>query len=650
MADSAQTLIRAVDQTGPAWMSAQRNAAAAIAGIKGMIPGLAAALSAAGFINMVKGSIDAMDRLNDLSKTTGLTAEALAGLQLAAKQSGGDLDSIAASVNKLAVEMGKAPEKFRELGITAKDPLEAFKQLADILNRIEDPQQRAAVAAAALGKSWQGAMPLLSEGSQKIDEMVRAGTKLSGVTNDSVRQAAAFNEQLDVLNTTLGATATKIVGDMLPALNHIAKAMNQAAQEGKGFWRTMGDGVATFLTGDDLHKANVEFAKMADRAWVLQNQILKATNNKDAGEVLRLQGMLDAVNGRLKLLRGYREMLEGENKATGSGSSATGGANGASKSDAAAKFLGTNTVSLEERKALQREIDQYNEHVRALEQAQQQRSIEQRLKNMDDLRDAELKAARDKIELDQAILAHNREVEAAEEASTAARIAARMGALDAGKAVADSLMSETQRENLAYAERLTNLKLYLESANLAQAESNAMLAQAQLEHEASLGSIAAQAAVERRKFAELSAMQQAKTYIGILTTLTASTAQKNREMFELNKVASIANAIMYTFEGANKAIGQGGIFGLGMASIIIAAGLANVAQIASTSFGSGAAPSAGGGGAGVTPVNQVPSVPVGGGGQTTLVQLAAGDFYSEESVRKLLERIAETKGGRVVVL
>jgi len=79
-----------------------------------------------------------------------------------AKQSGGDIDSMALSINRLAVNMGKTPEAFRALGVSAKDPLEAFKQMSDIFLKLGDPEQRAAVMAQALGKAWFGAAPALA--------------------------------------------------------------------------------------------------------------------------------------------------------------------------------------------------------------------------------------------------------------------------------------------------------------------------------------------------------------------------------------------------------------------------------------------------------------------------------------------------------
>ena len=57
--------------------------------------------------------------------------------------------------------------------------------------------------------------------------------------------------------------------------------------------------------------------------------------------------------------------------------------------------------------------------------------------------------------------------------------------------------------------------------------------------------------------------------------------QKSKEWFAVQKGFNIAQAVMNTYEGATKALAQGGFFGIAMAATVIAAGLAQVAMIAS---------------------------------------------------------------------
>lgn len=190
-------------------------------------------LSAGFFVNLIKGSIDAADHLKDLSKTTNLTVEELAGLRVAAKQSGSDLDGTAKAIAKLSENIGKDTEKFRLLGITAKEPLEAFKQLADVYVALEDPQQRAAVMAQALGRSWQSAAPLLAEGGERIGELVDRGSRLSGVTTDIANQADALNDKWTLLGGT-GGMLTRMIAPILPLLNVLADDMLIAQERAMG--------------------------------------------------------------------------------------------------------------------------------------------------------------------------------------------------------------------------------------------------------------------------------------------------------------------------------------------------------------------------------------------------------------------------------
>lgn len=201
---------------------------------------LGVGLSAAGFAAIIKGSIDAADRLGDLNKSTGIAVEQLAGLKLASEQSGAELEGVAASINKLSVNIGKDADKFARLGITAKEPLEAFKQLADVFVSIQDPQQRAAFAAEALGKSWQTAAPLLSEGGEAIGRMVDKGTRMSGMTQKMVEDADRFNDSMAELKTSTDGLVNALVSTMLPGLNNTADAMRDLAEKGHpvlALWR-----------------------------------------------------------------------------------------------------------------------------------------------------------------------------------------------------------------------------------------------------------------------------------------------------------------------------------------------------------------------------------------------------------------------------
>ena len=222
--------------------SSMKSIESSVAAAKSALASLGVTLGVGAFAAMIKGSIDAADHLNDLSKSTALTVEQLAGLSIAAKQSGTDLDGVAGSITKLAQNMGKDAEKFKAAGITARDPLEAFKQLADLFVAIEDPQTRAALGAATLGKNWATAAPLLAEGGKAIGEMVDKGTRLSGVTAELAKQSDAFNDKL-VLLTGTNSIMNSVTGQLLPLLNKLAGDMLEAKEKSGG----MNDGFTILL-------------------------------------------------------------------------------------------------------------------------------------------------------------------------------------------------------------------------------------------------------------------------------------------------------------------------------------------------------------------------------------------------------------------
>jgi hypothetical protein len=191
--------------------------------------GIGVGIAISGFGAIVKKTIDAADSMNDLSKSTGIAVEQLAGLNLAAQQAGGDLDGIAKSINKLSVGIGKDGERFRQLGIDATDPLEAFKQLSDVFKSIDDPQTRAALGAAALGKAWESAAPLLSEGGDAIGEMVAKGTALSGITKQLALDSDAFNDALAEISTSMSGQVAGATSALLPLMQELANTFNDTS-------------------------------------------------------------------------------------------------------------------------------------------------------------------------------------------------------------------------------------------------------------------------------------------------------------------------------------------------------------------------------------------------------------------------------------
>ncbi|MBM2838801.1 MAG: hypothetical protein HW415_1426, partial [Deltaproteobacteria bacterium] len=100
---------------------------------------------------------------------------------------------------------------------------------------------------------------------------------------------------------------------------------------------------------------------------------------------------------------------------------------------------------------------------------------------------------------------------------------------------------------------------------------------------------AAQIANDKKANEKKLQMQQslAAATVGVAQALFIATGSKERSLFEFMKAARIGQAIIDTYAGATKAYAQLGAYGWAGAAAIIAAGMANVATIASTEMGGG---------------------------------------------------------------
>lgn len=164
---------------------------------------------------------------------------------------------------------------------------------------------------------------------------------------------------------------------------------------------------------------------------------------------------------------------------------------------------------------------------------------------------------------------------------------------------------------------------------------------------------------QKQEIAMLEAARQSGGWASYLQNMTSQAAQSNKTMFEINKAAAIANALLNTREAVTSAYKVGARFGgppLGaaFAGVALAAQMANVRAIASQSFGGGGSADAGGGGSasvgggdggGSAGASSSAAAPVAQGG-SVMIALQGNDNtqYSKKQVRDLIRQINEAVG------
>ncbi len=205
---------------------------------------LAAFFSVRAFAGLIQGSIDAADKLNDLSKATGINVEQLGGIGFAAKQSGSDLEGAAQSFGKLNLKIAEAArgekdasDAFKKLGISVKDAAGnvktadvIFSEIATKFEQYADGPEKAALSNAFFGKSYQQMAPLLADGGKALQENIAFFQKYSHVTADSAKAADEFNDTIGKLGVVVQGFVTQLTNALLPGLQVVADSLLSTAE------------------------------------------------------------------------------------------------------------------------------------------------------------------------------------------------------------------------------------------------------------------------------------------------------------------------------------------------------------------------------------------------------------------------------------
>jgi len=150
----------------------------------------------------------------------------------------------------------------------------------------------------------------------------------------------------------------------------------------------------------------------------------------------------------------------------------------------------------------------------------------------------------------------------------------------------------------------------------------------------------------RLTFSTWTAKEQTKHVVGEALALTRGVAGQSKALFEINKVAGIANAVINTHEGITKSLAAypWPLAGA-MAALHAASGLAQVAAIKSASFGGGGGTASPGGGNGpvATPPSDFATAPITNEPRGATVQITVqGNVLANDDWRAAMVEQIET--------
>jgi hypothetical protein len=212
------------------------------------------------------------NRIGELQDKTGLQAETLSAVAVAAENTDSNIEQFADGVTKLNRTVAEANDKSKEareklirLGIDPQQAMrdldaavgQAFKKIADAPNAAE----AARLATDAFGKSGANLIPTIKSFDGDLEKAKKTAAEFGRLLNDEgVRAARQFDDNLDSLTNTAKGLEAQLGNRLIPELNKLfnlinAESRNSASVFGVAFGLIVGqirqanDGLLVFLAG-----------------------------------------------------------------------------------------------------------------------------------------------------------------------------------------------------------------------------------------------------------------------------------------------------------------------------------------------------------------------------------------------------------------
>lgn len=610
----------------------------AIANVAKLGAAAAAAALAIGSV-MVKQSLSSVDALAKMGDRLGIATEELQALRHAAELTGVQssqldmgLQRMTRRIAEAAQGTGEAVNALKSLGLSAKElagltPDEQFRRIAGSMSEVSTQGERVRLAFKLFdseGVALVNTLKLGSEGLEQIkSDMDSFGASINRVDAKQIEQA---NDAMTRIWTVIRGIADRVAVRLAPIIQHIAERFTDAAKETKGFQGAIDTAFNVAITGAGYVANAFHGLQLAMKTIIAVAQTVRFAFTEAFRQIV---DAFTAVNDFI--LRGVNTTIRALNTIPGVDMAEI-GLLGESE------FVG---------KVRQASDDAFNAMSGAWDDVKDKWSeplpAEGFKKFLSDIQDASRKAAEESLNATQSIMGDSEEGDPVDE-KFRERLAQRLDALR------QSNLSESEAEQEKHARNLELLNESFANNLLTQEEWHKRLEEEEQNHTDRMNGIRAKGLTDLERFTAMSYRGQVQTVSKHLADMTAGVANENKKMFELNKVAGIANAIVSAYEGISLTMSKYPYpLNIGMAAAHAAAAFAQVSAIKSASFGGGGAAPSLAGGTAATPVTPV----TGGTPQEERLIRVEGvnrqSWYDGETMARILEELAEDGRTRIVI-
>lgn len=204
------------------------------------LAGMATA-AAYGLYRIVRGAVDAGDQLGEMAKRVGLSVDAYAQIQYAAGQADVEQEAFNGAMDQFNKRLGEAKSGGGQLlsflnqvapGLAnqvkaAKSTEEALGLMTSAFEKVTDPGKRAALAAAAFGKSGLQMGQFLGQGTKALADQRAEFMRIAGSQEEFARLAGELDNASKRSVGALGALRNGAMTKLFPALIKLSDALTE---------------------------------------------------------------------------------------------------------------------------------------------------------------------------------------------------------------------------------------------------------------------------------------------------------------------------------------------------------------------------------------------------------------------------------------
>ncbi len=232
-----------------------------------------AAGASVAFFAVVKGAVEAGDKLGEMADRVGVTVDFYASLGFAAQQADVDQDQFNGAMDKFNKNMGEmtagkggeflhflneiSPALAKQMK-SAKGTEDAFALMTDAFAKIDNPAKRAALAAHAFGKSGLVMGNFLHQGNKALTDQRAEFFRLAGSQEEFARTSGDLDNAMKKTETAFLGLRSAAASALFPALTMLSEGVTEfliSNREGISKWaKESGAAITEWVRGGGIDR------------------------------------------------------------------------------------------------------------------------------------------------------------------------------------------------------------------------------------------------------------------------------------------------------------------------------------------------------------------------------------------------------------